>query len=87
MSQYFLIEKNFFSPHNIINLLFIFVISVVMHKDKDDGSHHDSHYRARELAALAAYDHQHLDGEMFLQVRWSLNPFSLFLINPLPLKL
>lgn len=39
-----------------------------MHKDKDDSGHHDSHYRARELAALAAYDHHHLDGEMFLQV-------------------
>lgn len=59
---------------------------VVMHKDKDDNSHHDSHYRARELAALAAYDHQHLDGEMFLQVRsttWSLNfnrPINLSLL-------
>ncbi|KYQ56787.1 hypothetical protein ALC60_04387 [Trachymyrmex zeteki] len=40
---------------------------VVMHKDKEENSHHDSHYRARELAALAAYDHHHLDGEMFLQ--------------------
>jgi hypothetical protein len=40
-----------------------------MHKDKEENAHHDSHYRARELAALAAYDHQHLDGEMFLQVR------------------
>jgi len=39
-----------------------------MHKDKEENSHHDSHYRARELAALAAYDHHHLDGEMFLQV-------------------
>ncbi|KYM86675.1 hypothetical protein ALC53_03825 [Atta colombica] len=41
--------------------------SLVMHKDKEENSHHDSHYRARELAALAAYDHHHLDGEMFLQ--------------------
>ncbi|KAL2728712.1 Aryl hydrocarbon receptor [Vespula squamosa] len=40
---------------------------LVMHKDKEENSHHDSHYRARELAALAAYDHHHLDGEMFLQ--------------------
>lgn len=39
-----------------------------MHKDKEENSHHDSHYRARELAAFAAYDHHHLDGEMFLQV-------------------
>lgn len=39
-----------------------------MQKDKEENSHHDSHYRARELAALAAYDHHHLDGEMFLQV-------------------
>jgi len=43
-------------------------VTVVMHKDKEENSHHDSHYRARELAALAAYDHHHLDGEMFLQV-------------------
>jgi len=43
-------------------------VAVVMHKDKEENSHHDSHYRARELAALAAYDHHHLDGEMFLQV-------------------
>ncbi|XP_043281620.1 circadian locomoter output cycles protein kaput isoform X2 [Venturia canescens] len=49
---------------------------VVMHKDKEDNSHHDSHYRARELAALAAYDHHHLDGEMFLQ---ALNGFLLIL--------
>ncbi|XP_023314736.1 DNA N6-methyl adenine demethylase isoform X2 [Trichogramma pretiosum] len=47
-----------------------------MHKDKDENAHHDSHYRARELAALAAYDHQHLDGEMFLQ---ALNGFLLIL--------
>ncbi|EZA49170.1 hypothetical protein X777_12626, partial [Ooceraea biroi] len=40
----------------------------VMCKDKEENLHHDSHYRARELAALAAYDHHHLDGEMFLQV-------------------
>lgn len=39
-----------------------------MHKDKEENSHRDSHYRAREMAALAAYDHHHLDGEMFLQV-------------------
>ncbi|KAG8042062.1 hypothetical protein G9C98_000053 [Cotesia typhae] len=38
-----------------------------MHKDKEENSHRDSHYRAREMAALAAYDHHHLDGEMFLQ--------------------
>ena len=44
-----------------------------MLKDKEDNSHHDSHYRARELAALAAYDHHHLDGEMFLQVSRLLN--------------
>lgn len=43
-------------------------VTVVMQKDKEENSHHDSHYRARELAALAAYDHHHLDGEMFLQV-------------------
>lgn len=43
-----------------------------MHKDKEENSHHDSHYRARELAALAAYDHHHLDGEMFLQVSKSI---------------
>lgn len=43
-------------------------VAVVMHKDKEENSHHDSHYRSRELAALAAYDHHHLDGEMFLQV-------------------
>ncbi|KAL0115717.1 hypothetical protein PUN28_010919 [Cardiocondyla obscurior] len=49
---------------------------VVMHKDKEENSHHDSHYRARELAALAAYDHHHLDGEMFLQ---ALNGFLLIL--------
>ncbi|XP_046747183.1 neuronal PAS domain-containing protein 1-like isoform X2 [Diprion similis] len=49
---------------------------VVMHKDKDESAHHDSHYRARELAALAAYDHHHLDGEMFLQ---ALNGFLLIL--------
>ncbi|XP_048513835.1 aryl hydrocarbon receptor isoform X3 [Athalia rosae] len=49
---------------------------VVMHKDKDESGHHDSHYRARELAALAAYDHHHLDGEMFLQ---ALNGFLLIL--------
>ncbi|CAB0034050.1 unnamed protein product [Trichogramma brassicae] len=49
---------------------------VAMHKDKDENAHHDSHYRARELAALAAYDHQHLDGEMFLQ---ALNGFLLIL--------
>lgn len=47
-------------------------VTVVMHKDKEENSHHDSHYRARELAALAAYDHHHLDGEMFLQVSKSL---------------
>nr|KAF7421722.1 hypothetical protein H0235_009558 [Vespula pensylvanica] len=47
-----------------------------MHKDKEENSHHDSHYRARELAALAAYDHHHLDGEMFLQ---ALNGFLLIL--------
>ncbi|XP_078038621.1 uncharacterized protein LOC144470904 [Augochlora pura] len=41
---------------------------VVMHKDKEENSHHDTHYRARELAAFAAYDHHHLDGEMFLQM-------------------
>ena len=46
-------------------------VTVVMHKDKEENSHHDSHYRARELAALAAYDHHHLDGEMFLQVNKS----------------
>ncbi|KYN11811.1 hypothetical protein ALC57_15952 [Trachymyrmex cornetzi] len=45
----------------------MYVTGLVMHKDKEENSHHDSHYRARELAALAAYDHHHLDGEMFLQ--------------------
>ncbi|XP_076293896.1 aryl hydrocarbon receptor spineless isoform X2 [Lasioglossum baleicum] len=49
---------------------------VVMHKDKEENSHHDTHYRARELAAFAAYDHHHLDGEMFLQ---ALNGFLLIL--------
>ncbi|XP_023246359.1 protein single-minded isoform X1 [Copidosoma floridanum] len=49
---------------------------VAMSKGKEDSAHHDSHYRARELAALAAYDHQHLDGEMFLQ---ALNGFLLIL--------
>ncbi|XP_063995531.1 aryl hydrocarbon receptor protein 1 isoform X1 [Diachasmimorpha longicaudata] len=49
---------------------------VVMHKDKEENSHRDTHYRARELAALAAYDHHHLDGEMFLQ---ALNGFLLIL--------
>ncbi|KZC08036.1 Aryl hydrocarbon receptor [Dufourea novaeangliae] len=49
---------------------------VVMHKDKEENSHHDSHYRARELAAFAAYDHHHLDGETFLQ---ALNGFLLIL--------
>ena len=44
-----------------------------MHKDKEENSHHDSHYRARELAAFAAYDHHHLDGEMFLQVSFQLD--------------
>ncbi|XP_044574637.1 neuronal PAS domain-containing protein 2 isoform X3 [Cotesia glomerata] len=48
---------------------------VVMHKDKEENSHRDSHYRAREMAALA-YDHHHLDGEMFLQ---ALNGFLLIL--------
>ncbi|KAH0541103.1 hypothetical protein KQX54_021051 [Cotesia glomerata] len=43
-----------------------FWVAVVMHKDKEENSHRDSHYRAREMAALA-YDHHHLDGEMFLQ--------------------
>lgn len=52
---------------DLFHVLWIFV-AVVMHKDKEENSHHDSHYRARELAALAAYDHHHLDGEMFLQV-------------------
>ncbi|KYN00771.1 hypothetical protein ALC62_08454 [Cyphomyrmex costatus] len=51
-----------------------------MHKDKEENSHHDSHYRARELAALAAYDHHHLDGEMFLTPASSaLNGFLLIL--------
>ncbi|XP_034937835.1 aryl hydrocarbon receptor protein 1 [Chelonus insularis] len=49
---------------------------VVMHKDKEENSHRDTHYRAREMAALAAYDHHHLDGEMFLQ---ALNGFLLIL--------
>ncbi|KOX76142.1 hypothetical protein WN51_11858 [Melipona quadrifasciata] len=44
---------------------------MVMHKDKEENSHHDSHYRARELAAFAAYDHHHLDGETFLQKQHS----------------
>lgn len=35
-------------------------VTVVMHKDKDDGMH-----RSRDLTA---FDHTLLDGEMFLQV-------------------
>ncbi|CAD1477035.1 unnamed protein product, partial [Heterotrigona itama] len=50
-----------------------------MHKDKEENSHHDSHYRARELAAFAAYDHHHLDGEMFLQP--SQRPFETISLN------
>lgn len=41
-------------------------VSVVMHKDKEDGMHHDSQFRNRDLTT---YDHTLLDGEMFLQVR------------------
>lgn len=49
-------------------MCFLISVAVVMHKDKEENSHRDSHYRAREMTALAAYDHNHLDGEMFLQV-------------------
>lgn len=55
--------------HSLYMISLCIYVSVVMHKDKEENSHHDSHYRARELAAFAAYDHHHLDGEMFLQVR------------------
>jgi hypothetical protein len=41
-------------------------VAVVMHKDKEDGMHHDSQFRNRDLTT---YDHTLLDGEMFLQVR------------------
>lgn len=60
----------------LMNLLFQISFTVVMHKDKEENSHHDSHYRARELAAFAAYDHHHLDGEMFLQVSSKLFVYS-----------
>ncbi|XP_063234069.1 aryl hydrocarbon receptor isoform X2 [Bacillus rossius redtenbacheri] len=46
---------------------------VVMHKDKEDGLHHDSQFRNRDLTA---YDHSLLDGDMFLQ---ALNGFLLML--------
>ncbi|XP_069695320.1 aryl hydrocarbon receptor protein 1 isoform X2 [Periplaneta americana] len=46
---------------------------VVMHKDKEDGMHHDSQFRNRDLTT---YDHTLLDGEMFLQ---ALNGFLLIL--------
>jgi hypothetical protein len=40
-------------------------VSVVMHRDKEDGLH-DPGFRSRDLTAL---DHSVLDGDMFLQVR------------------
>jgi len=40
-------------------------VAVVMHKDKEDGMHHESQFRNRDLTT---YDHTLLDGEMFLQV-------------------
>jgi hypothetical protein len=45
--------------------LFWIFVSVVMHKEKEDGMHHDSQFRNRDLTT---YDHTLLDGEMFLQV-------------------
>lgn len=61
-----LITPTFRFPISYLHNL-LYSVTVVMHKDKEENSHHDSHYRAREMA-LAAYDHHHLDGEMFLQV-------------------
>ncbi|XP_067013503.2 aryl hydrocarbon receptor protein 1 [Anabrus simplex] len=46
---------------------------VVMHKDKEDGLHHESQFRNRDLTT---YDHSLLDGEMFLQ---ALNGFLVIL--------
>jgi hypothetical protein len=40
-------------------------VAVVMHKDKEDGLHHEAQFRNRDLTT---YDHTLLDGEMFLQV-------------------
>lgn len=73
MLNYYLVYKYRY----IYIIYFFFIVAVVMHKDKEENSHRDSHYRAREMAALAAYDHHHLDGEMFLQVRknWNQNNF------------
>jgi hypothetical protein len=49
----------------VLSFGFNSVVAVVMHKDKEDGMHHDSQFRNRDLTT---YDHTLLDGEMFLQV-------------------
>jgi hypothetical protein len=49
----------------ILIIFFGIFVAVVMHKDKEDGMHHDSQFRNRDLTT---YDHTLLDGEMFLQV-------------------
>jgi hypothetical protein len=49
------------------------LVAVVMHKDKEDGMHHDSQFRNRDLTT---YDHTLLDGEMFLQVSLKFYCFS-----------
>jgi hypothetical protein len=50
---------------SILMIFFGIFVAVVMHKDKEDGMHHDSQFRNRDLTT---YDHTLLDGEMFLQV-------------------
>jgi hypothetical protein len=46
-------------------MLLVMCVAVVMHKDKEDGMHHETQFRNRDLTT---YDHTLLDGEMFLQV-------------------
>jgi len=55
-------------------------VSVVMHKDKEDGIHHDSQFRNPDLTT---YDHTLLDGEMFLQVSLHFHVGSIQLSEPL----
>jgi hypothetical protein len=46
-------------------MMMMMCVAVVMHKDKEDGLHHEAQFRNRDLTT---YDHTLLDGEMFLQV-------------------